>query len=56
MDDVQRRRLERIAWNRAAATGDDEERWSFVFKTPGAIGYFFCHFLRLQSLTATLRG
>ncbi|RVC79881.1 hypothetical protein EN745_14680 [Mesorhizobium sp. M4A.F.Ca.ET.022.05.2.1] len=56
MDDIQRRRLERIAWNHAASTRNDEERWSFAFKTPGAVGYFFCPFSAVEEFDGDLEG
>lgn len=56
MDDIQRRRLERIAWNHAASTRGDEERWSFAFKTPGAVGYFFCPFSTVEEFDGDLEG
>ncbi|RWM17825.1 hypothetical protein [Mesorhizobium sp.] len=56
MDDIQRRRLERIAWNHAASTRNDEERWSFAFKTPGAVGYFFCPFSEIAEFDGDLDG
>ncbi|MER9580474.1 hypothetical protein [Mesorhizobium sp. M0276] len=57
MDDVQRRRLERIAWNHAAAaTRDDEERWPFLFQTEGAVGYLFCPFPEVEAFDGDLEG
>jgi hypothetical protein len=41
MDPVLRRKLERIAWNHADGSRDDEERWSFLFRTEGAVSYNF---------------
>ncbi len=56
MDDVQRRRLERIAWNHAANTRDNEERWSLAFKTAGAVGYFFCPFSEVSEFDGDPEG
>ncbi|TPN41376.1 hypothetical protein [Mesorhizobium sp. B1-1-6] len=56
MDTVQRQRLERIAWNRATATRNNDERWSFLFRTQGRIGYFFCPFPAVDQFDGDLEG
>jgi len=38
LDTATRKKLERLALERLAATRDDEEQWSFLFRTEGA-GY-----------------
>ena len=56
MDAVQRRRLERIAWNRAAAARDREEGWSFLFKAKGTVGYLFYPFSEIEEFDGDLEG
>jgi hypothetical protein len=38
MDSATRKSLEELALQRLAATADDEEPWSFLFRTDGAVG------------------
>ena len=41
MDQITKRRLERIAWNHANSSRDHEENWSFLFRKEGAVSYSF---------------
>jgi hypothetical protein len=42
MDLADRQKLERIALDRLLASADDEEQWSFVFRTEGAVSALYC--------------
>src|SRR5579871_622776 len=42
MDMATRSNLEKLAVRRAAETADDEEPWSFLYRTEGAVGGLFC--------------
>jgi hypothetical protein len=42
MDLADRQKLERIALDRLLASADDEEQWSFVFRTEAAISALYC--------------
>jgi hypothetical protein len=42
MDLADREKLEKLALERLYATADDEEQWSFVFRTDGAGCLFYC--------------
>ena len=42
MDLVFRKKLEKLAWERARATSGNDERWSFVFRTDGAVNLSYC--------------
>jgi hypothetical protein len=38
MKSADRKKLEKLALERLDATANDEERWSFLFRTDGAVG------------------
>ena len=42
MNEADKKLLEKIASERLAATADDEERWSYLFRTEGSIGLVLC--------------
>jgi hypothetical protein len=42
VDTSRRQRLEQLALERLQATAHDEERWSFLFRTDGAVGFLYC--------------
>lgn len=42
MDSTARGKLEELAWERMNATADDEEQWSFAFRTEGAVDFPYC--------------
>ena len=42
MDLADREKLEKLALERLYATADDDEPWSFVFRTDGAFCLFYC--------------
>lgn len=42
MNRAERRQLEKLACDRLSATADDDEQWSFLFRTDGAESYLYC--------------
>ena len=42
MDSADRTKLEKLALERLAATAHDEEQWSFLFRTEGAVDFLYC--------------
>jgi hypothetical protein len=42
MDSADRKKLAKFASERLYATADDEEQWSFLFRTRGAVSYLYC--------------
>jgi hypothetical protein len=42
MDPAERKKLEQLALDRMNATADDEEQWSFLFRTEGAVALAYC--------------
>jgi hypothetical protein len=42
MHSEDRKKLAELALERLEATADDEERWSFLFRTEGAVGFSYC--------------
>lgn len=42
MDSEMKSRLESLALERLEVTADDEERWSFLFRTEGAVDFIYC--------------
>ena len=42
MDTTARKQLQELALERLAATADDEEQWSFLFRTEGAVTLMYC--------------
>ena len=41
MDSTDREKLEGVALERLLATADDEEQWSFLFRTSGAVDFLY---------------
>jgi hypothetical protein len=42
LDTKKRKRLAKLARERVEATAQDDEKWSFLFRTPGAVGLLYC--------------
>ena len=42
MDDLTKLRLRKHAAEQLERSRHDEEQWSFLFRTPGAIGFLYC--------------
>jgi hypothetical protein len=42
LDTKKRKRLAKLARERLEATAKDDEEWSFLFRTPGAVSLLFC--------------
>jgi hypothetical protein len=42
MDLADREKLEKLALERLDATADDDEQWSFLFRTNGATDLLYC--------------
>jgi hypothetical protein len=42
LDTASRQKLEKVALDRLLASADDEEQWSFVFRTEGAVSVLYC--------------
>ena len=42
MDSLRQKELEQLAQQRLEATADDDEQWSFCFRTEGSAGFTYC--------------
>jgi hypothetical protein len=42
LDLADREKLEGVALERLLATADDDEQWSFLFRTSGAVDFLYC--------------
>jgi hypothetical protein len=42
MNSADRKKLKKLALVRLDATADDDEQWSFLFRTDGCVGYLYC--------------
>jgi hypothetical protein len=50
MDAADVTRLSKLALKRLYATADDDERWSFLFRTEGAVGLLYCPYSETEDL------
>lgn len=48
MDPVRRKQLEELAQRRLDATADDEEQFSFLFRTEGSFDYRYCPWWKFE--------
>jgi hypothetical protein len=50
MDERDKQRWERVATKSLEATGDGEEQWSFLVRTPGSVGFLYCSWATTETL------
>lgn len=48
MNDEERKKLETIALERLLASGDGDEKWSFLFRTVGSAGLICCRWVTTE--------
>jgi hypothetical protein len=56
MDPATKARLEAFALEGLEATADDDERWSFLFRTEGALDFIYCPWETVEEFDGDIEG